>query len=443
MNESHQGLTRTAATDLVKPASPVKIAAYARWAHRGEGGIVAGESARDVAAKRREKAQRLNKVADAYERGAAGEERTAHALAMLPASGWFVLHDVRWPGKRFANIDHVVVGPGGVFVIDSKAWSGRVEVRDGVLRQNGYKRESTVSAAAEAAMAVAGQVPGLNPYAVKPVLCFVGEHHLEGWARDVMLCTPQNLVAMLLSRPTVMDAATVRLTLMHLQTSMAAAISAASAAWAWPNRPARVSKAKPRATSRRRSRAGTRISKMFRGLALMIVGIIALGAFVNHADEFARTITPKIPAATPDPHHQTKRLGVAQALPAATGRPSLRVTASRARTVHRVGTLPYLYEGNRFFGVRLTVVNRGKHVWVSQPGTTYDVTGESISPRRGGSGIRIREGRVLPDPIRLAPGHRVTGYVVFQVPTSEPITSVSMTVGPGKPSTVGWHIDRQ
>lgn len=111
--------------------------------------------------------------------------------------------------------------------------------------------------------------------------------------------------------------------------------------------------------------------------------------------------------------------------------------------MHRVGTLPYLYEGNRFFGVRLTVVNRGKPVWVSQPGTTYDVTGASISPRRGGSGIRIREGRVLPDPIRLAPGHRVTGYVVFQVPTSEPITSVSMTVGPGKPSTVGWHIDRQ
>ena len=119
---------------------------------------MAGESSREVAAKRREKARRLNKVADAYERGAAGEEHTSRALAMLPASGWFTLHDARWPGKRFANIDHVVVGPGGVFVIDSKAWTGRIEVRDGMLRQNGYRREPAVAAAAEAAMAVAAQL---------------------------------------------------------------------------------------------------------------------------------------------------------------------------------------------------------------------------------------------------------------------------------------------
>ena len=50
--------------------------------HRG--GNVAGESARDVARMRREKAERLNRVADAYERGAQGEQQTAHALAMLP-----------------------------------------------------------------------------------------------------------------------------------------------------------------------------------------------------------------------------------------------------------------------------------------------------------------------------------------------------------------------
>jgi hypothetical protein len=169
---------------------------------------VAGGSARQVARSRREKAERLKKVADAYEKGAHGEEQTARALALLPARGWFVLHDVRWPGKRFANIDHVVVGPGGVFVIDSKAWSGRVEVRGGVLRQNGYKRESAVSEAAKAAIAVAGQVPGIDPSLAKPVLCIVGVHHVEGWARSVMLCTPQNLVAMLLSRPAVMDAPT-------------------------------------------------------------------------------------------------------------------------------------------------------------------------------------------------------------------------------------------
>jgi hypothetical protein len=33
--------------------------------------------------------------------------------------------------------------------------------------------------------------------------------------------------------------------------------------------------------------------------------------------------------------------------------------------------------------------------------------------------------------------------MVFEVPTSEPITSFSLTVGPGAPRTATWLIDRQ
>src|SRR6266571_1114104 len=40
-----------------------------------------------------------------------------------------VLHDRRIPGSR-ANIDHIVVAPWGVFVIDAKNYKGRVEKRD-------------------------------------------------------------------------------------------------------------------------------------------------------------------------------------------------------------------------------------------------------------------------------------------------------------------------
>ena len=47
----------------------------------------------------------------------------------LRAEGFAVLHDRRIPGTR-ANIDHIVVSPAGVFVIDTKNWSGRVEQRD-------------------------------------------------------------------------------------------------------------------------------------------------------------------------------------------------------------------------------------------------------------------------------------------------------------------------
>jgi hypothetical protein len=338
-----------------------------------------------------------------------------------------------------------VVGPGGVFVIDSKAWSGRVQVREGVLRQNGRKRESAVTAAADAAMAVAEQVPGLNPYVAKPVLCFVGDHRIEGWARDVMLCTPQNLVTMLLSRPVVLDGPAVRRTSVQLQQSLAAAANerprTASSSRRVVVGPAWRSRTGPRSEKG----SGRGVRTLLGRLALILVGLVAMGALVRQADDIARAITSEVPGATSDGtnKHPIHGLGLTQALPAAVGRPPLRVTASKARTVHRIGTSPYLFDGNRFFGVRLTVVNRGDRVWLSQPGTTYQVSGESMVPRRGGSAIRIREGTVLPDPIRLAPGHRVTGYVVFQVPIGAPVTSASMTVGPGKSRTVSWRIDRQ
>ena len=63
----------------------------------------------------------------AWRRGAAGERRTARLLDPLERHGWAVLHDLAVPGSR-ANIDHLVVGPGGVFVIDSKHYRGRLQL---------------------------------------------------------------------------------------------------------------------------------------------------------------------------------------------------------------------------------------------------------------------------------------------------------------------------
>ncbi len=43
--------------------------------------------------------------------------------------GLGVLHDRRIPGSK-ANIDHIVVGPAGVFAIDTKRYTGKIERRD-------------------------------------------------------------------------------------------------------------------------------------------------------------------------------------------------------------------------------------------------------------------------------------------------------------------------
>jgi hypothetical protein len=65
--------------------------------------------------------------ARAWRRGAVGERRTARLLGPLERHGWVVLHDLAVPGSR-ANIDHLVIGPGGVFVVDSKQYCGRLQL---------------------------------------------------------------------------------------------------------------------------------------------------------------------------------------------------------------------------------------------------------------------------------------------------------------------------
>lgn len=56
--------------------------------------------------------------------GADGEERTAALLADLDRR-YAVFHDLALPGTR-ANVDHLVIGPGGVFLVDSKNYRGAV-----------------------------------------------------------------------------------------------------------------------------------------------------------------------------------------------------------------------------------------------------------------------------------------------------------------------------
>jgi Nuclease-related domain len=62
----------------------------------------------------------------AWRQGAAGERRTARLLGPLERHGWAVLHDLAIPHSQ-ANIDHLLIGPGGVFVIDSKQYRGRLQ----------------------------------------------------------------------------------------------------------------------------------------------------------------------------------------------------------------------------------------------------------------------------------------------------------------------------
>ncbi len=70
-----------------------------------------------------------------WDRGAIGEERLGARLNALAADDLAVLHDRRIPGSK-ANIDHIAITPGGIWVIDAKLYKGRPELKieGGILR---------------------------------------------------------------------------------------------------------------------------------------------------------------------------------------------------------------------------------------------------------------------------------------------------------------------
>ena len=243
----------------------------------------AGQSAHDVARRKRERAERLQRSAALWEQGAAGEIAVARALEALPA-GWVVLHDLAWPERQRANIDHVAIGPGGIFVIDAKNWSGRVEVRDQVLLQNGRRREQAVVSAVEASRAVQRIAPASATCTA--VLCFVRDEHLDGRARDVMVCTTSNLVPMLTSRPVVLDPDAVH--------RCAEAVRAQASLRTQEPAPRRVPPA-PGGRARKRRTPWVKVVAALAFLVLLASG--ALGRTIQWgADQIAQTISDAPPA---------------------------------------------------------------------------------------------------------------------------------------------------
>jgi hypothetical protein len=118
----------------------------------------------------------------AWATGARGEEKLAQALEGI--DGLRVLHDRRVPGTR-GNIDHIVIAPAGVFVVDAKRYEGRIEIRNKgwFLRPDHRlyvgRRDCSALATglgwqvdAVTAALVAAEVHPLPQ--VTPALCFIG-----------------------------------------------------------------------------------------------------------------------------------------------------------------------------------------------------------------------------------------------------------------------------
>jgi len=145
---------------------------------------------------------RCRRRVESFFKGAEGEEVVGRMLSRLPL-GHEVFHSLDAGGGammwRGGDIDHVVVGPSGVYVIETKNWRGIVTLEDGRLLLNGRlpRRAPLVQAQKSAAVLRArlGRA-GLFGVPLTPVVCFAGNAFSDSIvvAGDVLVCNAGKLL---------------------------------------------------------------------------------------------------------------------------------------------------------------------------------------------------------------------------------------------------------
>lgn len=157
-------------------------------------------------------------------RGATGEYRMDRLLHELLNDSVVVLTDRRVPGTQ-ANIDHIVIAPSGVWIIDSKNWSGTIRYKSASsmsanmrLFVDGEDRTSKVEAIYGLVIPIA-QVIADKSVTIHPAVAFIdGEWSLAAIPRLLrnrpyqhggVWITPPRMLIKKINQPGPLDAQTV------------------------------------------------------------------------------------------------------------------------------------------------------------------------------------------------------------------------------------------
>jgi len=140
----------------------------------------------------------------AYFKGAKGEEEVARALYLLPAD-YTVFHGLLLPGEK-GDLDHVVVGPSGIFSVETKNWSGTICVENQKVLYNDTAPTRPPIAQAQQAgsalQAILEKELGHTISSVFPVLCFA-QGRITGAVKGVagvQLCTARDICQVILDQ---------------------------------------------------------------------------------------------------------------------------------------------------------------------------------------------------------------------------------------------------
>lgn len=117
--------------------------------------------------------KKTDRINATWGEGARGEFRVGEELDKLHKDGFHVFHD--WYSGR-GNVDHFVVGPQGVFAIETKSWDGEISCAGGALLRDGkplYGKDPLKQAKGEAAD-VSRAIKESRDVSlwVSPILCF-------------------------------------------------------------------------------------------------------------------------------------------------------------------------------------------------------------------------------------------------------------------------------
>ncbi|MFC5187681.1 UvrD-helicase domain-containing protein [Actinomadura harenae] len=176
----------------------------------GARGRRAREEALELARRSREASERARRWTDASEE----ERRVAATLLTLTADGWRLLVDRTWPGTPSADAPMILVGRGGVFVVDVVNRPVPPSVENG--RLTGHDDDLARMAALARAVEERTAALGMSPVAVQPLMIFAG-HRLDEQLARVRLVGREDVVNVLMAAPRRLNAPMVKAVAAHLE----------------------------------------------------------------------------------------------------------------------------------------------------------------------------------------------------------------------------------
>jgi hypothetical protein len=165
---------------------------------------MAGLTTQDVAARARQRFAQLTGHGIGRDQIEGKESPIMDILDGL-GDGWERIDDIKWPGYEFANVDHILVGPAGVFVIDLQHGKGVFDLDHASdLRRDARSPKPAVEDVVSAAHAV-GSLLGMVHRRPMAVLCLVDETGIETNVGDALFVSMDKLQSRLSAMAPILD----------------------------------------------------------------------------------------------------------------------------------------------------------------------------------------------------------------------------------------------